>query len=133
MALRSEAALLLAIDVRHESEAIEETQQEQSAAAPQASNGRSEVMATANIAIQTRERERRNQQRLNMKGLRQKLGTQPRQPDLTGTPWFKTILIPRPEGLGSIMGIMKKLLASRYLNRFPLLNSLTRREKRWRE
>ena len=86
---------------------------------------------TANLAIQTRERERRNQQRLNMRGLRQRPGTQPRQPDLTGEPWFRTILIPGPGSLGSILGIMKKIFASRALSRFPLLNSLTRSEQRW--
>jgi len=80
----------------------------------------------ASLAIQTRERERHNQQRLNMRGLRQKPGTQPRQPDLTGTPWLKPMLpMPGPdEAFGTILG---------WLSLLPFMKRLTRSEKRWRQ
>lgn len=81
-------------------------------------------MAIANLAIQTRERARRNQQRLNMRGLSQRPGTVPRQPDLTGTPWFKTLSpMPGPDiAFGTIMG---------WLSLLPFMKRLTRGEQRW--
>ena len=127
MALWCEAALLLAIAIRHEGKAIKEAQQEQSVTAPQASSAGDKVMATANLSIQTRERERRNQRRLDMKGLRQKPGTQPRQPDLTGEPWLKAFSLPIPAG-GDIIDTMLGLVSL-----LPFLGKLTRREKRWRQ
>lgn len=78
----------------------------------------------SNLAIQTRERAKRNQQRLNMRGLRQRSGTQPRQPDLAGAPWFKTML-PMPDAdtaFGTIMG---------WLSLLPFMKRLTRGEQRW--